>query len=206
MIRFAGAFVIVTSLCAGAAFAQGGGATAKPTPAKPAASQPRAKPAAPTTSSAAGPVIVVETEKGTFEFETYPREAPKTVKHIVGLVQKRFYNGQRVHRVVSNFVIQMGDPMSRDMTKKEKWGEGGSGTPIGAAEFSKLRTHQAGVVAMAHAGDATKADSQFYVTLTAQPSLDGQYVVFGKITSGMDVVQKIKIGDRIIRATVKEAK
>ena len=205
MIRFAGAFAIVTSLCAAAAFAQAGGGTAKATPATPAASQP-AKPAAPTTSSAAGPVIVVETEKGTFEFETYPGEAPKTVKHIVGLVQKRFYNGQRVHRVVSNFVIQMGDPMSRDMTKKERWGEGGSGTAIGAAEFSKLRTHQAGAVAMAHAGDAAKADSQFYVTLTAQPTLDGQYTVFGKITSGMDVVQKIKIGDRIIRATVKEAK
>jgi peptidyl-prolyl cis-trans isomerase B (cyclophilin B) len=205
MIRFAGAFVIVTSLCAGAVFAQASGGTAKPTPAKPAASQP-AKPAAPTTSSAAGPVIVVETEKGTFEFETYPSEAPKTVKHIVGLVQKRFYNGQRVHRVVPNFVIQMGDPLSRDMTKKDQWGTSGSGTAIGAAEFSKLRTHQVGMVAMAHAGDAAKADSQFYVTLRASPQLDGQYTVFGKITSGMDVVQKIRVGDRIIRATVKEAK
>ena len=205
MIRFAGALAIVTSLCAGIAVAQGGGVPAEQTPAKPAAAQPTAKPATPT-ASATGPVIVVETEKGTFEFETFPTEAPKTVKHIVGLVQKRFYNGQRVHRVVPNFVIQMGDPMSRDMTKKEQWGTGGSGTPIGAAEFSKLRTHQAGMVAMAHAGDAAKADSQFYVTLRATPQLDGQYTVFGKITSGMDVVQKIAVGDRIIRATVKEAK
>ena len=206
MIRFAGALAIVTSLCTGVAFAQGGGATAKPAPAKPATSQPAAKPGAQTKASASGPIIVVETEKGTFEFETYPNEAPKTVKHIVGLVQKRFYNGQRVHRVVRDFVIQMGDPTSRDMTKKEQWGTSGSGTPIGAAEFSKLRTHQMGVVAMAHAGDAAKADSQFYVTLKASPQLDGQYTVFGKITSGMDVVQKIAIGDRIIRATVKEAK
>jgi peptidyl-prolyl cis-trans isomerase B (cyclophilin B) len=197
-MRLAGAFVIVSFLVSGTLIAQGG--TAKPAPAKPAA-QSAAKP-----SASAGPIIAVETEKGTFEFETYPNEAPKTVKHITGLVQKRFYNGQRVHRVVPGFVIQMGDPASRDMTKKDDWGKGGSGTAIGAAEFSKTRTHVLGAVAMAHAGDASKADSQFYVTLAPQPRLDGQYTVFGKVISGMDVVQKIAVGDRIIRATVKEAK
>ena len=66
------------------------------------------------TSPGAGSVIVVETEKGTFEFETYPNEAPKTVAHIIGLVNKRFYNGQRVHRVVPGFVVQMGDQQTRD--------------------------------------------------------------------------------------------
>ena len=157
-------------------------------------------------SPGAGPVIVVETEKGTFEFETYPNEAPKTVARILELVKKRFYNGQRVHRVVKDFVIQVGDPASRDMTKKESWGRGGSGTPIGAAEFSKLRTHVRGAVAMAHAGDASKADSQFYVTLAPVPRLDGGYTVFGKVITGMDVVSKIEVGDRIVRATVKEAK
>src|SRR5687767_4449812 len=86
---------------------------------------------------AAGPVLVFETEKGTFEIETYPKEAPKTVAHIVGLVNKRFYNGLRVHRVVPNFVVQLGDPQTRDMTKKAAWGTGGSGTSIGVAEFSK---------------------------------------------------------------------
>ena len=80
-------------------------------------------------TAGAGPVVVVETEKGTFEFETYPNEAPKTVARILELVRKRFYNGQRVHRVVKDFVIQMGDPASRDMTKKEAWGRSGSGTP-----------------------------------------------------------------------------
>jgi peptidylprolyl isomerase len=154
-------------------------------------------------SSGTGPVVVVETEKGTFEFETYPNEAPKTVARIVELVRKRFYNGQRVHRVVKDFVIQVGDPASRDMTKKDEWGRGGSGTPIGAAEFSKVRTHVRGAVAMAHAGDASKADSQFYVTLSPTPRLDGSYTVFGKVLSGMDVVTKIEVGDRIIRATVK---
>jgi peptidyl-prolyl cis-trans isomerase B (cyclophilin B) len=198
VMRFAGALGIISFLITGTLLAQGGAA------AKPPAVQPAGQAAA--TSPGAGPVIVVETEKGTFEFETYPNEAPKTVKHIVALVNKRFYNGQRVHRVVPGFVIQMGDPASRDMTKKDQWGTGGSGTTIGAAEFTKTRTHVLGAVAMAHAGDASKADSQFYVTLAPQPRLDGQYTVFGKIISGMDVVQKITAGDRIVRATVREAK
>ena len=158
------------------------------------------------TSPGAGPVIVVETEKGTFEFETYPNEAPKTVAHIVNLVNKRYYNGQRVHRVEPGFVIQMGDQATRDMTKLEMWGRGNSGTPVGAAEFSKTRTHVRGAVAMAHAGDAAKADAQFYVTLAAAHRLDPDYVVFGKVISGMDVVLKIAQTDRIVRVTVRGAK
>ena len=158
------------------------------------------------TSPGAGPVIVVETVKGTFEFETYPNEAPKTVARIVELVNKRFYNGLRVHRVVPNFVMQLGDPATRDMTRQTDWGRGGSGTPIGAAEITKSRTHVKGAVAMAHAGDATKADSQWYVTLSPQAALDGKYTVFGKVISGMDVVVKLQVTDRIIRVTVREAK
>ncbi len=157
-------------------------------------------------SSEAGPIVVIETEKGTFEFETYPNEAPKTVARILELVRKRFYNGHRFHRVVKDFVIQVGDPASRDFAKKDSWGRGGSGTPIGVAEFSKLRTHVRGAVAMAHAGDASKADSQWYVTLAPVPRLDGGYTVFGKVTTGMDVVLKIEAGDRLIRATVKGEK
>lgn len=168
-----------------------------PTPA------PAASPAP--TSPGAGPVIVVETVKGTFEFETYPNEAPKTVARIVELVNKRFYNGLRVHRVVPNFVMQLGDPTTRDMTRQQDWGRMGSGTPIGVAEITKTRTHVRGAVAMAHAGDASKADSQWYVTLTPQPRLDGQYTVFGKVISGMDVVTKLEVTDRIIRVTVRGA-
>ena len=158
---------------------------------------------APASAKPAGPVVVVETSKGTFEFETYPAEAPKTVARILELVKTRFYNGMRVHRVVPGFVIQMGDPQTRDMTKKESWGTGGSGKPIGAAEITKTRTHVLGAVAMAHAGDPAKADSQFYVTLAATPRLDGSYTVFGKVISGMEVVQKIQVDDRIVRMTVK---
>ena len=193
---------VLASVLAGAVTTSAQTSPAKPAPAKtPAAA---AKPGQ--TSPGAGPVIVVETEKGTFEFETYPNEAPKTVAHILGLVNKRFYNGQRVHRVVPGFVIQMGDPATRDITKQAAWGSGGSGTPIGAAEISKTRTHVRGAVAMAHAGDAAKADSQFYVTLADVRRLDADYTVFGKVISGMDVVMKIAQPDRIVRVTVRGAK
>lgn len=173
-----------------------------------AAAQAPPKPAAPPAklSPGAGPaVVVVETEKGTFEFETYPNEAPKTVAHILGLINKRFYNGQRVHRVEPGFVVQMGDQQTRDMTKEKMWGRA-VGPQVGVAEFSKLRTHVRGAVAMAHGGDAATADTQFYVTLADVPRLNGKYTVFGKVISGMDVVQKIQYADRIVRVTVREAK
>ena len=194
---------VFAAMLAAAAVSSAQTAPAKPAPAKPAAA-PAAKPGQ--TSPGAGPVVVVETEKGTFEFETYPNEAPKTVAHILALVNKRYYNGQRVHRVEPGFVIQMGDQATRDMTKLEMWGRGNSGKPVGAAEFSKTRTHVKGAVAMAHGGDAAKADAQFYVTLADQHRLDADYVVFGKVISGMDVVLKIAKGDRIVRVTVREAK
>jgi cyclophilin family peptidyl-prolyl cis-trans isomerase len=160
------------------------------------------------TSPGAGPVVVLETTKGVIEFETYPNEAPKTVAHILGLIKRNFYNGIRVHRVVPKFVVQFGDPQTRDVTKKDMWGRGpgaGSGKPIGAAEINPKRTHVLGAVAMAHAGDPSKADSQMYITLAAVPRLNSDYTVFGKVISGMDVVQKIEVGDIIKRASVKGA-
>jgi cyclophilin family peptidyl-prolyl cis-trans isomerase len=125
------------------------------------------------------------------------------VAHIVELVNKRFYNGLRFHRVVPGFVVQVGDPQTRDMTKRESWGRLESGNPVGAAEFSKLRTHVTGAVALAHRGNASTADSQFYVVLSDTHRLDGKYTVFGKLISGMDVLPKIVEADRVIRVTVK---
>jgi cyclophilin family peptidyl-prolyl cis-trans isomerase len=155
-------------------------------------------------SSGAGPVIVVETARGTIEFETYPNEAPKTVAHILALVKRNFYNGIRVHRVVKGFVVQFGDPQTRDMTKKDRWGTGGSGKPIGVGEINKKRTHKLGAVAMAYLGDPSEADSQMYIALAPQPALDGKYTVFGQVTSGMDVVRKLEVGDVIKRVTAKD--
>jgi cyclophilin family peptidyl-prolyl cis-trans isomerase len=154
-------------------------------------------------SPGAGPVLVVETVKGTIEIETYPAEAPKTVEHLVALVNRRFYNGLRVHRVVSGFVVQFGDPLTRDMSKRDQWGTGGSGKTIGAGEFSPKRTHVRGAVAMAHKGDPKGGDSQMYIVLAAAPRLNNSYTVFGQVISGMDVVDKLAEPDVIRRVTVR---
>jgi cyclophilin family peptidyl-prolyl cis-trans isomerase len=158
--------------------------------------------AAPQRSPGAGPVIVFETAKGTFEVETYPNEAPKSVEHILALVKRNFYNGLRVHRVEPGFVIQFGDPQTRDMTKRDRWGTGGSGRTIGVAEISP----KLGAVALAHRGDPREADSQMYIALNGPARyghLEGDYTVFGQVISGMDVVQKLQMTDVIRRVTVK---
>jgi peptidyl-prolyl cis-trans isomerase B (cyclophilin B) len=157
--------------------------------------------------TAAGPVIVVETTKGTFEFETYPREAPKTVAHIVELVKKGFYDGQRFHRALPGFLIQWGDPQSRDVSKQSDWGRGAaasSGAPIGIGEITKKRAHGKYAVGVAHAGNPALADSQIYVTLAERSDLNGRYAVFGHILSGEDVADRIERGDVIRKMYVKE--
>jgi cyclophilin family peptidyl-prolyl cis-trans isomerase len=101
--------------------------------------------------------------------------------------------------------VQFGDPQSRDMTKRDDWGTGGSGTPIGVLEVSKKRTHVTGAVAMAHrSGEPKGSDSQMYVTLSPRHELDSDYTVFGQVISGMDVVMKLRVPDRIIRVTVRD--
>jgi len=152
------------------------------------------------------PIIVVETTKGTFEIETYPNEAPKTVAHIVDLAKSGFYDGQRVHRALPGFVVQWGDPRSRDTTQAFDWGKGAaasSGKPIGAAEITKKRTHTKGAVAVAHLGKPAEADSQMFVTLADRPDLNGKYAVFGHVVSGDDVPGRLERGDQIRRLYVK---
>ena len=156
-------------------------------------------------SPGAGPIIVLETVKGTIEFETYPEEAPKTVARVIELVKKNFYNGQRFHRAEPNFLIQIGDPVTRDFSRQSWWGRQSSGTPIGVAETTKKRRHILGAVSMAYPGtDKTLADSQFFILRRPAPEYDGKYTVFGKVLKGMDVVGKIQRGDVLKRAYLKE--
>lgn len=159
--------------------------------------------APPPRSPGGGPIIVFETPRGSFEVETYPNEAPKTVAHILALVRKNFYNGLRIHRVEPGFVVQWGDPQTRDMTKRELWGTGGSGTAVGVSEVSKKRPHVAGSVGAAFSSDPREADSQIYVTLSPQPQLNSRYTVLGHVISGMDVVTQLRVTDMIKRASVK---
>ena len=155
----------------------------------------------------AGPVIVVETSKGAFEVETYPVEAPKTVAHIVDLVKRGFYDGQRIHRALPGFLVQWGDPRSRDLSREADWGRGAeasSGHPIGASELRRKRLNTRGAVAMAHQGNPALADSQIYVTLENRPDLNNRYTVFGHIIAGDEVPARLERGDQIRKMYVKE--
>jgi cyclophilin family peptidyl-prolyl cis-trans isomerase len=156
------------------------------------------------TSPGAGPVIVLETAKGIIEFETYPDEAPKTVARILELVKKNFYNGQRFHRAEPKFLVQIGDPVSRDVSRESWWGRQGTGKPIGVGEITKKRRHVRGSVAMAHTGNPASADSQFYILRQPKPEFDGKYSVFGRVISGLDVVDRLQRGDVLKKASVKE--
>ena len=158
---------------------------------------------APAGGSAPGPVIVLETAKGVIEFETYPDTAPQAVAHIVALVEKHFYRGLRFHRVVEDFVIQIGDPTTRDFTRQQYWGSYSSGNPVGVSELGGGRKHVAGAVSLAHLGDASTVDSQFFICLTAQPQLDGKHPVIGNVISGLDVAREIVLADRLVRASVR---
>jgi peptidyl-prolyl cis-trans isomerase B (cyclophilin B) len=156
-------------------------------------------------SPGAGPVIVFDTVKGSFEVETYPNEAPKTVALILSLVKRNYYNGLRVHRFEPGFVVQWGDPQTRDMTKKADWGTEGSGKPVGVSEVSPKRPHIRGALGAAWYGDPRSTDGQIYVVLSPQTQLNARYTVWGQVISGMDVVEKLRIADVIKRAIVKEA-
>lgn len=161
-------------------------------------------PAAQAKSPGAGPTIILETEKGVIEFETYPEEAPKTVARILELAKNGFYNGHRFHRAEEKFLVQVGDPTSRDVSREAWWGRAGSGKPIGVAEITKKRRHVRGAVAMAHTGNPAMADSQFYILLQPKPGLDSRYAVFGRVISGMEVVDRLRRGDVLKSVSVRE--
>ena len=126
--------------------------------------------------------------------EFFPQEAPKTVENFVTLAKKGFYNGLTFHRVVPGFVVQGGCPKGN--------GTGGPGYTI-PAEFNKNK-HVRGSLAMARSQHPDSAGSQFYITYGAQPHLDNNYTVFGKVTSGMEHVDRIKQGDRMTSITIAE--
>jgi len=190
------AFVVAAGAAGAAAQAQ----TGKP-------AQTGAKPApAPARSPGGGPVVVFDTARGTFEVETFPNEAPKTVAFILELVKRNYYNGLRVHRYEPGMLVQFGDPQTRDMTKRANWGTRGSGKPVGVSEVSPKRPHRVGAVGAAWAGDPRSFDGQIYVVTSPQPQLNKRYTVLGQVISGMDVVEKLRVPDVIKRATVKQPK
>ena len=138
----------------------------------------------------------VETNKGTFVLELYPQYAPKTVNNFVFLANEGFYDGVKFHRVISDFMIQGGDPTGT--------GRGGPGYKFEDELVGNPLKHGTGVISMANSGPNTNG-SQFFITHAPQPHLDGKHTVFGKVTSGMDVVNSIRQGDKMIKVVITEA-
>ena len=139
---------------------------------------------------------------GQITLELWPDVAPNHVKNFVELAKQGFYDGQRVHRVDPKFVVQFGDPASKTKPMDDpSMGRGGSGATI-KAEFNK-RPFDRGVLGMARTDDPDSASSQVYLMLGDAHFLNGQYTAFGKVTKGMEVVDKIKVGDRITSIKVQ---
>jgi peptidyl-prolyl cis-trans isomerase B (cyclophilin B) len=139
--------------------------------------------------------ISMETTRGTIELELYPQYAPKTVNNFVFLTKEGYYDGVVFHRVIANFMIQGGDPTGTGM--------GGPGYKFGDEFVNNPLKHERGVLSMANAGPGTNG-SQFFITHAPQPHLNGKHTVFGKVISGLEVVDAIRQGDKMVKLTVSE--
>ena len=130
--------------------------------------------------------VNMETSRGTIVLELYPQYAPQTVNNFVFLASERYYDGVSFHRVIPDFMIQGGDPTGT--------GRGGPGYRFGDEFAGNPLKHDTGVISMANAGPGTNG-SQFFITHSPQPHLDGKHTVFGKVVEGQDVVDAIRAGD-----------
>ena len=164
------------------------------------------KPATPADQKPAGksPTAIITMEKGgEIVLELWRQDAPRHVENFMKLASQKFYDGQRVHRVEPNFVVQFGDPQSKTLPLNDpKMGSGGPGYTI-KAEFNK-RSFDRGVLGMARADDPNSAGSQVYIMLGPAPHLNGKYTAFGQVTKGMDIADQIRVGDRIKAIKVVE--
>lgn len=147
--------------------------------------------AAKTSAPAAKEVAIIKTTEGEMVVEFWSDVAPKTVENFKTLAKKGFYDGTAFHRIIKGFMIQGGDPLTKDPEKKSLYGSGDPGYKI-KAEFND-RKHTLGVISMARSNDPDSAGSQFFICLGPTPDLDGRYTAFGKLIKGEDVL--VKIGD-----------
>ncbi len=138
---------------------------------------------------AAKEVAVIKTTAGEMVVEFWPDVAPKTVANFLKLAKTGFYDGTAFHRIIKGFMIQGGDPLSKDLTKEAAWGTGGADEKI-KAEFNDKK-HVLGVISMARSASPDSASSQFFLCLGPTAQLDGKYTAFGKLVKGEDVLQKI---------------
>ena len=153
-----------------------------------------------TTTSSPAPsmndeVAVIKTTQGAMVIEFWPDVAPKTVENFKKLAREGFYNGTAFHRIIKGFMIQGGDPLSKDPAQESRWGTGDPGYKI-KAEFN-AKSHQRGVISMARSNDPDSAGSQFFICLGDASFLDRKYTAFGHLIKGDDVLGKL--GDSPVR-------
>ncbi len=134
-------------------------------------------------------VALIKTSEGEMVAEFWPEVAPKTVENFKKLASSGFYDGTAFHRVIKGFMIQGGDPLTKDESKQSRWGTGDPGYKV-PAEFNK-KSHERGVLSMARSQDPNSAGSQFFICHGTPKFLDGQYTAFGKLIKGDDVLEKI---------------
>ena len=166
-------------------------AAASPAPAPAASEATAAAPPAPGPEVAEGPhphLTLDVLGRGRIRIELLPEKAPKNVASLLDLASKGFYDGTTFHRVIPDFVLQGGDPNSKNRDPRDD-GLGGPGYTL-PDEFSDVK-HTRGIVSMANTGDKNSAGSQFFIVLTDQPDFDGRYTVVGRVVEGMDVVDAI---------------
>jgi peptidyl-prolyl cis-trans isomerase B (cyclophilin B) len=141
------------------------------------------------TMNASNEVAVIKTSEGEMVVQFWTDAAPNTIENFKKLAREGFYDGTIFHRIVKGFMIQGGDPNTKDPTKENSYGEGGPSYKI-KAEFND-HSHQRGVISMARSSDPDSAGSQFFICLAPVPRLDHQYTTFGKLIKGAGVLEKI---------------
>ena len=149
-----------------------------------------------------------DTNRGTIVAELYPEDAPKTVENFEKLANEGFYDGVKFHRVIPDFVVQGGDPLSRDLPAGDRRiGTGGPGYKIKCETAGNKRKHEVGALSMAHAGKDT-GGSQFFMVLSESNTrhLNGVHTVFGKITKGLDFMKLIRQNDVMNKVRVEDSK
>jgi peptidyl-prolyl cis-trans isomerase B (cyclophilin B) len=138
---------------------------------------------------AKSPKAIVKTKYGDMDITFFPEKAPKHVENFIALAKSGFYNGTIFHRVIPGFMIQGGDPNTKDLNKPETYGQGGPSHRL-KAEFNDI-PHRRGILSMARSNDPDSAGSQFFIVVKDSNFLDGQYTVFGEVVKGMEVADKI---------------
>ena len=154
------------------------------------------------TADQQAPHVMLKTKFGEMEIVLFPDLAPKHVESFLKLTRSGFYNGTIFHRILPGFMIQGGDPLTKDPANRNRFGTGGPGYTV-PAEFNKV-VHEKGILSAARTQDPNSAGSQFFIMVDKAPHLDGQYTVFGEVVKGVEVAETIVSQPRDLKDNPRE--